>query len=179
MDAGAEVDLYHADVTRTFPVSGEWSPEQRDLYRVVESAREAGVEAVRPGATSADVHDAALGALLDGMLALGLLTGDREALLEEEAHKAFFPHQTSHWLGLDVHDPGDYARRGEPRALVPGMVLTIEPGLYVPPGSEEGAAPFAGIGIRIEDDVLVTGQGAENLTRQLPTDPDEVAELVG
>lgn len=179
VDAGAEVDLYHADVTRTFPVSGEWSPEQRDLYGVVESARLAGVGALRPGSTTADVHEAALGELVDGMVALGLLSGDREEILEEGKHKRFFPHQTSHWLGLDVHDPGDYARKGEPRELVPGMVLTIEPGLYVPPGSGGAAAPFAGVGVRIEDDVLVTGQGAEVLSRELPTEPDEVAELVG
>lgn len=178
IDAGAEVDLYHGDVSRTFPVSGRWSPPQRELYQVVESARMAAVAAVEPGATTRRVHRAALEVLVDGLLELGVLEGSREEALEEETYKAFFPHRTSHWLGLDVHDPGDYARGGEPRELVPGMVLTVEPGLYVTPQAEGGAAPFAGTGIRVEDDVKVTEEGREVLTRDLPTSVEEVEELV-
>ena len=180
VDGGAEVGLYNGDVTRTVPVSGRFTPEQRDLYDIVDEARRAAVGAVTPGAGVADVHDAALRILVEGMLDVGLLRGSTDALIEEEAHKAYFPHQTSHWLGLDVHDPGDYARDDEPRSLEAGMVLTVEPGLYVPAGTEEpGAAPFAGIGVRIEDDVLVTTEGGENLTGALPSAADEVAALVG
>ena len=194
VDGGAEVDLYHGDVTRTVPVSGAFGPEQRALYDIVEEARRTAVAAVEPGATVADVHQACLRVLVEGMVEVGLLTGEVEALLEEDAHEAYFPHRTSHWLGLDVHDPGDYARGGENRILEAGMVLTVEPGLYVPatgPGDgregeeaaeyldPEAAARFAGIGIRIEDDVLVTADGRENLTADLPTDPDAVSELAG
>lgn len=214
VDGGADVGLYHGDVTRTVPVDGTFTPEQRSLYEIVEAARKAAVGTVEPGATVEDVHRAALDVLVDGMLELDLLTGGKDEILEEEAFKAFYPHSTSHWLGLDVHDPGDYAREGDARVLEPDMVLTIEPGLYVPEwgaafpeangerasgegGEEDGrdgedgrgarlrrftgnaVETFAGIGIRIEDDVLVTREGRENLTASLPTDPDEVAELVG
>lgn len=185
VDGGADVGLYHGDMTRTVPVDGTFTVEQRALYEVVEGAREAAMEAVEPGASVEAVHQAALDVLVDGMLELDLLDGDREEILDEEAHKAFYPHSTSHWLGLDVHDPGDYAREGEARVLEAGMVLTIEPGLYVPGGGKlerfgGGAVDaFAGLGIRIEDDVLVTPDGRENLTADLPTDAEEVAGLVG
>lgn len=196
VDGGAEVGLYHGDVTRTVPAAGSFTAEQRAVYEVVETAREAAVGTVAPGVAVEEVHEAAVDVLVDGMLDLGLLEGTADGIVEEGAYKAFFPHSTSHWLGLDVHDPGDYVRAGDARALEPGMVLTVEPGLYVPDSehgrSEEqgdadpmrsflgaGAKRFAGIGVRIEDDVLVTGDGRENLTRALPTDPDEVSELVG
>jgi Xaa-Pro aminopeptidase len=116
--------------------------------------------------------------LVDGLVALGVLAGDVDELIAAEAHKPFYPHQTSHWLGLDVHDPGDYARNGVSRSLEPGMVLTVEPGLYFRPGHEKTPARFAGIGIRIEDDVVVTADGHEALTGSLPTAPDDVAALV-
>jgi Xaa-Pro aminopeptidase len=129
------------------------------------------------------LHDAAVGVLIDGLRELGVLRGSREELLEQEAHKPFFPHRTSHWLGLDTHDPGDYVRSGTPRPLEPGMVLTVEPGLYFPlpdepDQDEDPAAPFRGMGVRIEDTVLVTGDGCEVLTGALPTGPDEVEALV-
>ena len=179
VDAGAAVGLYHADITRTFPVSGRFSGEQRAVYEVVEAARSAAVAATRPGATIAQVHDAAVAATVAGLIALGVLKGGADELAQGEAHKPFFPHQTSHWLGLDVHDPGDYARAGAARVLEPGMVFTVEPGLYFRAGVEGAAARFTGIGVRVEDDVLVTPTGCENLTGALPTHPDRVAEMVG
>jgi Xaa-Pro aminopeptidase len=180
VDAGAEVDLYHGDVTRTYPASGRFSPRQRDVYDLVEAALRAGIEAVRPGETIGDVHAAATRVLVEGLVELGVLSGEVDGLLEQDAHKPFFPHQTSHWLGLDVHDPGDYARAGASRVLEPGMVFTVEPGLYFRPGvADEQAAGFAGIGVRIEDDVAVTADGRENLTAGLPTAAGDVEELVG
>lgn len=178
VDAGAGFGLYHADITRTWPVGGRFSAEQRAVYDVVERARAAGVAATRPGATIGAVHDAAVAAMVAGLIDLGVLQGDPAELAREDKHKPWFPHQTSHWLGLDVHDPGDYARAGAARVLEPGMVFTVEPGLYFPPGAEGAAARFAGIAVRLEDDVLVTPSGCENLTGALPTDPDRIAALV-
>lgn len=173
VDAGAAVGLYAADITRTWPVSGRFTQPQRDLYRVVEEARAAAAATVRPGATVGEVHDAAVRTLTAGLVELGVLEGEVAALVEEDAFKPFYPHQTSHWLGLDVHDVGDYARVGASRVLEPGMVLTVEPGLYFGPGGMEAAgeraAPYQGVGIRVEDDLLVTEDGHENLTGALPT----------
>jgi Xaa-Pro aminopeptidase len=178
VDAGAEYGLYHGDITRTYPAGGRFASEQRAVYEVVDRARRAAIGVVRPGARIVDVHDAATRVLVEGLLELGALDGDIDAIVEKRAHKPFYPHQTSHWLGLDVHDPGDYARAGVSRSLEPGMVLTVEPGLYFRPGHEKTPARFAGIGIRIEDDVVVTEDGHEVLTASLPTAPDDVAALV-
>ncbi|TVP42172.1 MAG: M24 family metallopeptidase [Gemmatimonadales bacterium] len=189
VDAGAEVRMYAGDISRTIPVSGRFSTRQRELYEVVEAARASAVEACRPGRTVEAVHEAASLALVRGLVDLGVLSGDPAVLLAEEALRPFFPHRTSHWLGLETHDPGDYAREGRARLLEPGMVLTVEPGLYLPPpGLFQGldlpdpdpAAPFRGLGIRIEDDILITDDGPENLTAALPTDPDALeARLTG
>jgi Xaa-Pro aminopeptidase len=178
LDAGARHRIYNADLTRTVPVDGRFHGPERDLYQAVLDAERAAIRAVSPGVPADRVHRAALDVLLPAMVDLGLVQGDPAELLEDErAWKPFFPHSTSHWLGLDVHDAGTYAVDGEPRPLEPGMVLTIEPGLYVPADSD---APHAlrGLGVRIEDDVLVTESGAEVLSRELPTDPDAVAALV-
>lgn len=183
VDAGTSYGLMAADMTRTFPVDGAFSGPARALYELVDAARQAGVDAVAPGAAVAHVHEAAVRVLTEGLVELGLVEGPVDAALERKAHKPFYPHQTSHWLGLDVHDVGDYAVNGESRRLEPGMVLTVEPGLYIRPAALEGAPPgaeaFRGLGIRLEDDVLVTDDGRENLTGALPTDPDAVAALVG
>jgi Xaa-Pro aminopeptidase len=180
IDAGAALGLYHADITRTWPVGGRFGGEQRAVYEVVESARTAAMATVRPGTTIAAVHEAAVAVMVAGLLELGVLEGDPAALAAEDKHKPFYPHQTSHWLGLDVHDVGDYARGGQSRVLEPGMVFTIEPGLYFRPGIEGApSGRFEGIGVRIEDDVLVTSAGCENLTGALPTGADQIAELVG
>lgn len=180
IDAGAEFGLYHGDVTRTLPASGRFSDEQRAVYEVVDEARRSAIAAVRPGATILDVHDAAARALTQGLLDMGVLSGDLDAAIGDGSFREFFPHQTSHWLGLDVHDPGDYARAGDARVLEPGMVFTVEPGLYFRPVMSEGRAErWSGIGIRIEDDVVVTADGVEVLTSALPTAADEVEGLVG
>lgn len=179
VDAAAAVALYAADVTRTFPVAGSFTPEQRAVYEMVEEARAAAVAAVRPGTRISDVHRAAIEVVLGGLVEAGVLEGELDELVESEAHKPYFPHRTSHWLGLDVHDPGDYVVEGESRVLEPGMVLTVEPGLYFRSGAGHHATPFSGIGVRIEDDLLVTEDGFELLSRGLPTDPEALTELVG
>lgn len=179
VDAGAEVDLYHGDVTRTYPASGTFTDRQRTVYELVDTARAAAIAATRPGATIAAVHEASTRVLVEGLVHLGVLEGDVDGLIEDEALEPYFPHRTSHWLGLDVHDPGDYARDGSSRVLEPGMVFTVEPGLYFRSDLDDGgAADFAGIGIRIEDDVSVTEDGVEVLTAELPTDVDDVATMV-
>ncbi|HEX2188652.1 MAG TPA: aminopeptidase P N-terminal domain-containing protein [Longimicrobiaceae bacterium] len=180
IDAGAEVGMYAGDITRTFPVSGRFSPAQRAVYEVVLEAEEAGIAAVRPGASVLDAHDAAVRVLARGMVELGLLSGDVDRLVEEGAHRRFYMHQTSHWLGLDVHDVGQYRHAdGEPVRLEPGMVLTVEPGIYVPAGAEDVPAELRGIGVRVEDDVVVTADGREVTTRGVPVSVEEVEALVG
>jgi Xaa-Pro aminopeptidase len=178
VDAGAEVGFYCADITRVFPAGGRFTEAQRSVYDVVHRALEAAIAAIRPGAPVTAVHEAARRVLVEGMISLGLLEGDVDAIIEEEKpYKRFFMHNTSHWLGLDVHDAGGYRdRAGEPLPLEPGMVLTVEPGLYIP-AADDVPEPLRGIGIRLEDDVLVTPDGAEVLTRDVPVDPDEVERI--
>ena len=179
VDAGAEHAFYHGDITRTLPASGRFTAAQRDVYDVVDAARRAAIEAACPGARIADVHEAATRVIVDGLVALGVLAGSVDEIVGAGAHKPFYPHQTSHWLGLDVHDVGDYARDGVSRALEPGMVFTVEPGLYFRPGHAGTPERLAGIGVRIEDDVVVTSDGCEVLTRALPTAADDVEAWVG
>ncbi len=179
VDAAAELGHYCADATRTYPANGRFAPEQRALYDVVEEARAAAVAAVAPGRAMAAVHRAACAALTEGLASLGILAAGEGATERNEALRRYFPHRTSHWLGLETHDVGDYAVGGASRRLEEGMALTVEPGLYFPEDAEGPAARFAGIGVRIEDDVLVTASGAENLTAALPTEADAVETLVG
>lgn len=175
IDAGCEWKSYAADITRTFPVNGRFSAAQRDCYEIVLSAQQAAIEAIRPGVSFMAPHEAALRILVQGMLDLGLLKGTRDGLIESEAYKPFYMHRTSHWLGLDVHDVGPYKdTKGQWLTLVPGQVLTVEPGLYLRAGEGVPDA-LAGIGIRIEDDVRVTETGAEVYT----TAPKTVAEIEG
>jgi len=170
IDAGAEYQLYAADVTRTFPVSGAFNRHQQALYEVVLAANEAAIGVCRPGALFLDPHQAAVRIMVQGLLDLKLLDGGIDELIETEAYRTFCPHNSSHWLGMDVHDVGDYRVDGTYRPLEPGMVLTIEPGIYVPDRPETAHLPahFRGIGIRIEDDVLITAQGPEVLTAAAP-----------
>ena len=179
VDAGATWDLHAADLTRTFPASGRFTPEQLEVYRIVEAARAAAVEAAGPGRTIAEVHGAAAATLAAGLVDMGVLEGDPAELVADGSLREYYPHQTSHWLGLDVHDVGPYARDGEPTRLDEGMILTVEPGLYFPPGGGGTPRHFAGTGIRIEDDLLVTATGVENLSADLPTDPEGLVELIG
>ncbi|MDB4948374.1 MAG: Xaa-Pro aminopeptidase [Gemmatimonadetes bacterium] len=179
VDSGGELGMYCADITRTFPANGRFTRTQRAVYDIVLAAEEAGIAAVQPGAPFSDVHDAAVGVLVRGLVSLGVLEGEPDALVEAGDHKRFYMHQTSHWLGLDVHDAGPYrGRDGSPVTLEPGMVLTVEPGLYFPVEDDVPEA-LRGIGVRIEDDVLVTADGHEILTRDVPVAADEVEALVG
>ncbi len=174
IDAGCEVGHYTSDVTRTFPVDGRFEGAGKAVYEAVLTAQLAAIDAVRPGATFMAVHDVTVRALTEAMIELGLLTGDVDQLIEDEAHKRYYMHGTSHWLGLDVHDVGAYARLGTSRTLAPGMVLTIEPGLYIAPDDEQAPEALRGIGVRIEDDVLVTADGHEVLTAAIPKTVAEV-----
>jgi Xaa-Pro aminopeptidase len=174
VDAGGEYGFYTADVTRTFPISGSFTRAQRAAYEVVLAAQEKGIAATRPGATVDEVHDLVVRELTEGMVRLGLLQGDPAERIADKSYRKYYMHRTSHWLGMDVHDVGAYHVGGKPRPLEPGMVLTVEPGLYV--AKDDAAAPegLRGVGIRIEDDLLVTAAGNVNLTASTPKAPDEV-----
>jgi Xaa-Pro aminopeptidase len=168
IDAGAEYDCYASDVTRTFPVNGRFSEAQKALYEVVLAAQTAAIRKVRPGNHWNDPHEAAVRVLTRGLLKLGILKGKLAALLRKHAYRRFYMHRTGHWLGMDVHDVGDYKVGNEWRVLEPGMVLTVEPGLYIPAGSRGVARKWWNTGIRIEDDVLVTRDGPDVLTDAVP-----------
>ena len=174
IDAGAELDCYAADVTRTFPVNGRYTPAQRAIHQLVLAAQQAAITAAVPGASWIAPHEAAVQVLTEGMLSLGLLKGTLAGCLKEHAYRRFYMHKTGHWLGLDVHDVGDYRIGGDYRLLEPGMVLTIEPGIYIAPGSKGVAAKWQGIGVRIEDDVVVTRDGNEVLSASAPKDADAI-----
>ena len=178
MDAGAEYGYYAADVTRTVPAAGTFGGLGGAVYDVVHRAQRAALEACAPGTTLEAVHDVAARELVSGLIELGAVEGPLSAALEEGAYKAFYPHRTSHWLGLDTHDPGLYRDHDGPVRLEAGMVFTVEPGLYFRPGTCGRAPELEGIGVRIEDDVLITDDGRDVLTEALPTAPAEVARLV-
>jgi Xaa-Pro aminopeptidase len=178
IDAGAEWDCYASDISRTFPVSGRYSREQRALYEVVLAAQAAAIDEVRPGRPFNAGHVAAVRVLTAGLCELGLLKGGADAAIAGGSYKRFFPAKTGHWLGLDVHDVGDYRVDGESRLLEPGMVLTVEPGLYVAPDEYTVAERWRGIGMRIEDDVAVTHDGHEVLSAALPKAADEIEALL-
>lgn len=167
IDAGCELDGYASDITRTFPVNGRFSGPQRAVYEVVLEAQRAAIAAVRPGAAWNEPHDAAVRVLARGLLDLKLLGGTLEEVLQKEAYKRFYMHRTGHWLGLDVHDAGEYRSGGQWRPLEPGMALTVEPGLYIRP-AEDVPPALANIGVRIEDDVVVTARGCEVITGEAP-----------
>ena len=177
IDAGAEYQGYTADITRTFPVSGKFSAEQAAVYQVVLNAQYAACAKVKPGNTFKDALDAACLELTKGLLELGILQGELQQLLKDNACKAYFIHGLGHWLGLDVHDVGAYKLAGEERPFAPGMVLTIEPGLYIPTGSPCDPK-WWGLAVRIEDDVLVTAQGHDNLTESVPKEIAEIEALM-
>ena len=184
VDAGCELHGYASDITRTFPVNGCFTASQRMLYTLVLEAQKAAILSVKPGHRWDAPHRAALRVLTRGLVELGLIEGSKKdvsRLIKEEKYKPFYMHRTGHWLGMDVHDVGDYKVDGQWRKLEPGMVLTVEPGLYIAPDAEvanETAAQFRGIGIRIEDDVLVTDDGHEILSRDAPKEIDEIEQLM-
>ncbi|MDE2155319.1 MAG: aminopeptidase P N-terminal domain-containing protein [Xanthomonadaceae bacterium] len=178
IDAGAEVDCYASDISRTYPIGGRYSREQRALYEVVLTAQRAAIDEVCPGRPFSAAHAAAVQVLSEGLCALGLLKGNADAAVAEGSYQRFFPAKTGHWLGMDVHDVGDYRIAGESRLLEPDMVLTVEPGLYVAPDDRSVAERWRGIGIRIEDDVLVTRDGNEVLTAAVPKEIDAIEALL-
>ena len=177
IDAGCELDGYASDITRTFPVNGRFSGPQRDVYELVLAAQAAAIAVVKPGAHWNAPHDAAVAVLAQGFIDLKLLGGTLDAVLEQETYKQFYMHRTGHWLGLDVHDAGEYKTGGEWRELQPGMVLTVEPGCYIRPGPGVPEA-FAHIGIRIEDDALVTDGGCEILSAAAPKSVADIEALM-
>jgi Xaa-Pro aminopeptidase len=178
IDAGAEYRGYASDITRTFPVSGRYSREQRALHDLVGAAQAAALAQARPGVPYEAGHAAAVETLAEGLLALGLLKGKLEKNIADGSYKRFYRHKTGHWLGLDVHDVGDYRLDGESRLLEPGMVFTIEPGLYIGADDTSVNAKWRGIGIRIEDDVLITRDGHHVLTEKLARSADEIEALM-
>jgi Xaa-Pro aminopeptidase len=178
IDAGAELDGYAADITRSFPVSGKYSGEQRALYEVVLAAQLAAIEEVKPGKHWNEPHETAVRVLTQGLKDLRLLKGDVEGHIENGDYKRFYMHRTGHWLGMDVHDVGDYKLHDTWRLLEPGMVLTVEPGLYIAAGNPDIPERFWNIGIRIEDDVLITRDGHEILSRDVPKTVAEIEELM-
>jgi Xaa-Pro aminopeptidase len=177
IDAGCELDSYASDITRTFPIGGRFSGVQKDVYEVVLAAQEAAIRAVKPGADFIDYHDAATRVLVQGLIDFKLCRGSVSKVLEDGSYKQFYMHRTGHWLGLDVHDAGDYMQKGKWRKLRPGMVLTVEPGLYIRPGPNVPKV-FWNIGVRIEDDVLVTAKGRDVLTSACPKRVRDVEDAV-
>jgi Xaa-Pro aminopeptidase len=178
IDAGCEIDCYASDITRTFPVSGTFSPEQKAIYEVVLKSQEAAFAAIMPGNHWNQAHEATVRVITAGLVELGLLQGNVDELIASEAYKAFYMHRAGHWLGMDVHDVGEYKVGGEWRVLEVGMALTVEPGIYVSPDNQNVAKKWRGIGVRIEDDVVVTKKGCEILTSGVPKTVAEIEALM-
>jgi len=178
IDAGCEYQGYASDITRTFPVNGKFSGPQKAVYEAVLAAQLACIDAVKPGASFHDYHAVAERVLAQGFIDLGLVTGSLDAVLESGSYRQFYMHRAGHWLGMDVHDAGLYQVRGESMRLVPGMVLTVEPGAYIRPAANVPEA-FWNIGVRIEDDVLVTADGVDNMTAGAPKSVAEIEAAVG
>lgn len=178
IDAGCEIDCYASDITRTFPVSGRFSPEQKAIYEVVLAAQEAAFAQIAPGKHWNHAHEATVRVITEGLVELGLLKGEVQALIDSEAYRAFYMHRAGHWLGMDVHDVGDYKVGGQWRVLEPGMALTVEPGIYIAADNQNVAKKWRGIGVRIEDDVVVTRTGCEILTNGVPKTVAEIEALM-
>ncbi|HKO98766.1 MAG TPA: Xaa-Pro aminopeptidase [Pyrinomonadaceae bacterium] len=178
VDAGAEYKGYASDITRTFPVNGKFSPAQREIYDVVLKAQMACVEMVRPGTTHEQIKQHSIEVLTEGMVEIGLLKGEPKKLIEDKKYEQFYMHGLGHMLGIDVHDVGVYYVDKKSRALEPGVVMTVEPGIYVSPDTKDVPDKFLGIGVRIEDDVLCTSNGPRVLTTKVPKDPDEIEAIM-
>lgn len=178
IDAGCEIDCYASDISRTFPVSGTFSPEQKAIYELVLTAQAAAFAAIGPDKHWNQAHEATVQVITTGLVELGLLQGNVDELIANEAYKAFYMHRAGHWLGMDVHDVGDYKVGGEWRVLEVGMTLTVEPGIYISPDNQQVAKKWRGIGVRIEDDVVVTKQGCEILTGGVPKSVADIEALM-
>jgi Xaa-Pro aminopeptidase len=179
IDAGAEYQYYTGDITRTFPVNGKFTQAQRRVYDRVLDIQKTLITKVKPGVPFKSLQDTTIEALTDAMLDLKLLTGSRAQAIDSLAYRKYYPHGVSHWLGMDVHDSGLYAINGEPRVLEPGMAFTIEPGLYIPADDVSAPAELRGIGIRIEDNIVVTASGYENLTASCPKEVSDMEAIIG
>ena len=178
IDAACEYEFYASDITRTFPVNGKFSPEQKALYQVVLDAQIAAIEAVRIGNSYKEPHHVAVRILVQGLLNLGIMQGDIEEIIEKESFRQFYMHGTGHWLGMDVHDVGSYKQNGEWRTYEEGMVVTVEPGLYIAPDDETVEVKWRGIGIRIEDDIVATKNGPLNLTSKVVKTVEDIEALM-
>ncbi|WP_136681458.1 Xaa-Pro aminopeptidase [Neptunomonas sp. XY-337] len=178
IDAGCEVGYYAGDITRTFPVNGRFSEAQRQIYDIVLAAQRACIAEIKPRVPWEQMQETSVRIITQGLLELGILQGALDELIAQEAYKPFYMHRLGHWLGMDVHDVGDYRVHGEWRELVPGMVMTVEPGIYISPDNETVDPKWRGIGIRIEDDVVVTATGCDVLTHAVPKEIDEIEALM-
>jgi Xaa-Pro aminopeptidase len=177
IDAGGEHEYYTADITRTFPIGKAFSPAQAKAYDLVLKAQKEAIAMSKPGAKLPDIHKHACSVITEGLLSWGLLKGSKDEIIKNAGFRRFYPHGTSHWLGMDVHDVGLYTKNGEARVLESGMAFTVEPGFYVQPGDTDGTAEFKGIGIRIEDDLVVTATGCDVLTKDAPKERAEIEAL--
>jgi len=179
IDAGAEYDYYTADITRTWPINGHFSTPQRCIYDVVLEAQQTGIELAKPGVTLEEIHHATLKVLVKGLVENKILFGSINTLIEQQKYQNFYMHSTSHWLGMDVHDVGNYRKNKEPIALEAGMCFTIEPGLYLSAENHQIPEEFRGIGIRIEDNILITDNSYVNLSKNIPSAPEQLEQLIG
>ena len=178
IDAGCELDHYASDITRTFPVNGRFSEAQKTIYELVLAAHEAALACIKPGAVYTDMQDAAVKVITQGLIDIGLLTGDLEQNIEQQTFRKFYMHNIGHWLGMDVHDVGVYKLDGASRPLIAGMVTTVEPGIYIDPEDLDIAPQWRGIGVRIEDNILVTDHGYRNLTANLPVSVADIETIM-
>ncbi|MFQ5470609.1 MAG: Xaa-Pro aminopeptidase [Gammaproteobacteria bacterium] len=178
IDAGVENKGYASDITRTFPVNGKFTDAQKAIYEIVLAAQKAAIDEVKPGNHWNDAHEVAVKVIVKGLIKLGILKGTVRSVIKDESYRRFYAHRTGHWLGMDVHDVGDYKVGGVWRLLEPGMVLTVEPGIYIPAGTKGVAKKWWDIGVRIEDDVLVTRDGHEILSKNVPKSVDEIEALM-
>jgi Xaa-Pro aminopeptidase len=178
IDAGCEIEHYASDITRTFPVNGKFTDEQKAIYQIVLDAQEAAIKVATVGHHWNEPHEVSVTVITQGLLDLGLLNGELETLISEMAYKRFYMHRIGHWLGMDVHDVGDYKIEGEWRALEPNMVMTVEPGIYISPDDETVAKKWRGIGVRIEDDVLITKDSNEILSKDVPKTIADIEALM-
>jgi Xaa-Pro aminopeptidase len=180
VDAGAEYNYFTGDITRTYPINGRFNEEQAEVYTGVLDVQKAIIEAVKPGLPFSELQEMATHMLTDVMLELGLLTGRKEDIIKAGDQKKYYPHGVSHFLGMDVHDLGMYKTKdNKPRLIEEGMVFTIEPGLYIPANDTKAAKEYRGIGVRIEDNILVTARGAEVLTSKAPKEIADLEKIVG
>jgi len=178
IDAGCEYEYYASDITRTFPATGKFSPEQKAIYEIVLAAQDAAIDAVAPGRSWDEPHIASVKVITQGLIKLGILKGKLSQLIKAEAYRDFYMHRVGHWIGMDVHDVGDYKIDDHWRLLEPGMVTTIEPGIYISPGNKNVEKRWRGIGVRIEDDILVTKQGNKILSKGIPKTVEEIESFM-